>query len=545
MRSYILESTEISQTKEGVSSSSVELTEDIVTSPYNYRYYEVSTRVYEGGWGVYGFTDITSVENSLDFTTFGTDQVSTSVEINTNRRIVTYSQENAIASSDTDTTNTTTDAEDFTFTIPATTTEGDLEYINNSSVTTTVIEIGSGSPTNTYYRNHNFGGSPATSYDTVEGSSVIYLGTTSADTDRKSTLTTERVISIQSSPYANTYTIVGTFHNMDIVITDTYFDGTNVEELTTNRMRGYTTFTSYKNNFFGVVGGSMSKTFTSIDIGRNIISSAVPAGTFITFSSAKLGMRYISQSNTNISDRNNCFPPEIKYTENILTTTIQTYEGAEAEATLHTITTRDDQSYDIPVAQRYSINGFNYLIRDEELTVYDNLKNSITYDDTSGRKESRATFAGSFTTVSTLSDGETATAKQTYVGHKVFNTFFDNVDGAVTMQDFTTYDEGRFFGGNGFYDTYEFYFGGCQHYGSNGTLSYAQSLKFTLVDRNDSGITTEISGDLSDSGFTTTELDLGGVYFISTANEAIAGSENRYGSQLVTKTYARQKDIYY
>ncbi len=532
MRIYIAETAEASQTVEDYSYSETVETNSIVTSPYNYDYFEISTIVYEGGWGVYGFTDTSVLPDSVQFTTFVTSDVSTSVELNTgSKEITTISL--ACPSY------TETSLKEIVITRPTTTGGPGRDMIRNISTETTCITINSDSPTATYIYNNNFGGEAATSTNTIEGDQTIYFETTSNVTNRNSTETTNRGTTFSVNQGVKTFALVSNFFRAPVTISDTYFDLGEVQTFTYDSFYGQSTYSAETFTNVGVINADVSKTITRPLSKRNTIIDNIPQASLVTFSSKKLGIVYISDSTSKVDERNNIRPPNIKYTQNFLTTTTQSY--ASIDATVHSTTTRIDSSYDIPFAQKFSIHGFNYLIRDETLTVHDANNNSITYEGTNGSIESRATFNGTYTTRSTLFDKAEVDATDTYTGHKKFYKFFENNDGGYPIDDFLTVDTQVAYGGGG---TYNLYFGGCRHYNSNGSLHYKASKKFTLVG-NDIGDTTEISGDLANSlQRDSTKLDKHSRYFISTKSEIIVGSQDINGEAITIRTYKREKDVF-
>lgn len=536
MRSYIVTITDASQTYETYTYTTVEETNDSVTSPYDFQLIRVSSNVYEGGWGVYGITD-TSLAGSLDFSTFKTDQVSTLVEINTGDKEISRIplQMSPVGSE--------TSSGEFVFVRPTTTTLEGKSYVGFSSTETTIITINSNSPTATYYNNYNFKGKAATSSDTVVGISTLYFDTTSSDTKNRSD-TTESQSTITTYNRATSYTFTSNNQKGAVATLQTYFDLDKVKSFVdASRFIAESIYTETSFTGIGFADFGVSKTLIRNISQRNTIIEAAPRPNLATYSSRVVGIVYISDSTTKIDQRDNLRPPNIQYTTPFLSTTTQSFPAASDDATVVSVTTMTDESYAIPNAQIFSINGFRYLIRDETLTVYDALNNSITYDGTGSRIESRATFTGTLEVTSTLPTGDTTNTTDTVTGYRNFDKIFKNIDGAGGIADvLTVHDTTAYGGATGL----RLYFGGCRHYDSQGTIVYAHSHKMTLVDRNDSAKTTEIAGNLNNFyGSSSTELDKHTPLFISTRTEMIVGSQNFPGSAILTKTYARSRPGFY
>ncbi len=519
---------------------------DMVTSPYGYEYFEISDIIYEGGWGVFGFTE-TSTVGEMEFTTFESSDISTFFEINAeSREVTTYSMSKSL-DENTDTNYTEIIITEY---INSENTDVGADVTYTDTLETTITTVNTDSPTSSIYHDHNFYDNTRRSYDTTTATRNLYIGSTSNNPFNNPVNIITQLKTLSQFAEDAIYSEVLTDITNEINATDTYWDNSTVQVLTSKKAGIYDTYTANSVRNIGIAFASVTKLFTSEIQGTNLLLSAIPTPSLITFSSAVLGIKYISDTTTEISDRENCTPPSVKYTYNFLTTSSESVGNQVVK--FHVSSTKTADSYDIPLAQVFSLQGLRYLIRSDDVTVHDKNNNSITYRDDGGlSKESIATFTGTYTTVSTLFS-ETASATETYSATKKFYTIFKNEDEALSTDAITTYKSTQIFQTT--YDDFgmsilntsssQFYFGGCKHFNSLGSVYVKLSNKFTLVDANNTDDTTEMSSNLEVSNFDSTnssELDSGLRYFISTRTEFIGGKGSIIaGGYMNTSTYKRE-----
>jgi hypothetical protein len=578
MRIYSFESSEMTQTIHGVIRSTFVEDNAMLLSPYNYDYYEISTIIFEGGLGAYGFTQTDVLNHSLKFTTFKTEDVSTKVVVNANsRRILTRALScNAVSKSentddtgdtgntgdtgdtgDTDSTNNDTDNTPKTeYTKPVQDSSAGTTNIINATTLTSAITVNYyESPTGSAYRDHNFYDETASTRDTTTTNVTLYYRTSSSYSNGKHYTKGIETVEVDLGEKIVTWTDTNEYFEA-YNSTETFFNFDEVEEYEVTKLGVTSTYEEIKRSQIGIFDASVNVIITEHARETNIIYEDVPTPELYSFSSRPLGLMYLSDSTTDIGKRQVCNPPVISYTEDYLTSTRQTH--VFQDATVVTLKTHNKHSYYIPNIQQFYLDGHPFLIRDEKLTVHDIRANSISYNSTGERIESRATFRKTYTTRSTLVDGAEVDVTDTYNGTRLFNTFFKNIDGCTPMDDLPTC-ETRFinaieYNQNG--DSYfvlgseQYYFGGCPHYNSQGKIYFLNSHKFTLVDREDSNKTTVVSGNLQQwRGNDSIALDMHSNYFISTKTEHIAGSTDARLGNVATRIYKRNTysidDYYY
>lgn len=548
MRTFTLESTSLTRSSEIYSRTSTKQTVDIVTSPYDYEVFEFKEIVYEGGWGVYGFTETQTLGDSIAFSTIEKDSLSTKVTIPPNelKPLGSQSIQNTV------THTTETNSEEIVFSAPtsSTTPTRQTTLRNNTIDPATFFTINTDSPTGSGFRNHNFYDSTGTTFDTTTGSASLFIKESDVTDLIGADFTTTNITKTSFDRDATLLTRSFRFTTIHTTF-ETFWDGTSVDSITGNVLFDGESFTAKAVRRIGIPSHTVKKTLTSKILETNVISSVFPSASLVTFESLHLGINFISDTTTKLSERKPCKPASVDYTYNYLTTSKK--EIGSREYSYHVSSTKTAESYAIPGALMSNIQGLAYLIkdvRDEGMTIYDRRGNSVTYDNSGGLSlESIAEFSGTFTTVSTLL-GETATAKDTYTGTKKFYTLFENTRGATPINDTTITIEDRTIHGftydsNGNITTNtnstQFYFGGRKHYNSAGVMFFNNQNQFTLVDANDTDSTTLVEGDLNkfyeaDS----TELDANKRYFISTNTVFMVGtSDDVRGQAINTYIYIR------
>ena len=520
-------------------------TNTIITAAYDYDSFLLKTLHYEGGVGIFGNTDTNSIETT--YTSFNTH--STSIAENTDSvNLSTTSFSLALSSSGTADTSLTTETN---LTKPTTfiTESNDVLSVTTSDTTETFTDFPDPHPASaTRYKSHGFLEATKESYNTAEKESLLIFSTETEGLTRSTSESSilrfqnrSQILTTTEATVHNTATQLLTYFDLSSIQTfeDTI---TRTEEGTTERLLN-----------MGSNGASVTKQSANPKSTYNTLSDNNFVVTLVTWFSSVPGVRFISDDTAEISDRKNLSPPLIKYTENFLTTTVQTYpmmSGSQAtatSATIYTTSTTSRESWQMPGAKQYRLQGFSFLIKDKEMTFHDTRNCSITYSDGDEIMASRATITGTYTsnvTTSSVTSNVTLTFSNT---ESVFRSLVENKDGAIDVEDVTTISLGYILR-----STSANHFGGRRDYTNEAVMRFRSDARLTLVafgtDGTTNSSTTEISGKLdTDEPFQSTTIDTHKRLFLSTKTEYVIGRQfesNLDSAPLATSTYGRFETNY-
>jgi len=484
-------------------------TDDKVSGRYNYISEQIDTVLFLGGGGAYG--ESATIASTQDFfTTYNiSDAVTSIVKQATNIDALTTSFSIALGPAS-DYTQPVTNTELVGSYKTRTTFEGSILGTSSTSFEYTTIDYEGGS--DTAYESHGFLEETDITYDTTTSSRAFLFSSDSTEATLYTTSLRPYTLNKDRSDvtFSATRRIAETYTTLT-----TYFDLTSITDVTRTFVR--TDVRSSTSKLINVGSEDGSRTVYSVigTITDHVLTTAFGAAAdFATYSSSAFGLRFLSTDTSIISKRKNLRPPVVRYTENYLIETVRTHASTflvdgdppstqtnTISDTVYTTSTQTAESWNMPRAQEFALQGFRYLFKDKTMRVDDDENCTISYG-FAGNKDvmkSRATFTGTYE--STVS-GDQVTL--TFSNDKsVFHSIVSKDDGAGSINDFITTADSNFD------HTGARFFGGQQDYDSVGVIRYDSDAKFTLVKNNSAGTgTTEISGEMdSNKPYHSTTID--------------------------------------
>jgi len=507
-----------------------------------------STIAYEGGAGAYSLTTTGEFTDDITFTSFNLTDVKSTLafDVKNSGPVKTRSFDLVLTDSpDPEETDTK-------FTKTVSSSEEEQTVLTNTVTDQELTTIDFDDPESDY-RSNGFRELTRETYDTITSNREFLIQSTTETTgDTTAETTVDNGVKDESCVEFETTQTGASLVTNSVTYFD--YDASTISSLTTLHTKS-ATFTKQSYKRIGSHPASVSITSTYIDETTHKLTFKLCDPTIATYFSSVFGLRYISDTTSKISLRDNLNPPKVRYTEDFITSTTRSYlsesivgTGTDTvrnlgtlSDTIYTTSSKTNESYHLPRAATYKLQGFTYVFRDDTLTIYDTIRNSISLSDGDDVMRREATFTGTFTT--SLSDATEHTSS--YSKNSVFGSIVENKLGATPVEAFKTVSLGTHSNNDNV-----LIFGGRQDYVEPGVIQYESDDKFTLVISNAGGSTTsEIDGGLNryiNSHSTVLDGDfVGARFFLSTKAEFFLVptiSTNDTEKKPPFLTYERYKD---